>query len=85
MSSLRSAISVYKFAFCSVFLSFNNSKILHQKETLSLSGVLLSILQSFANFIIEHLRTAASETVAENSLRNLAWNGKFLIISHLEV
>ena len=35
MSSFHSAISVYKFVFCSYSLFFNNSKKLHQKETLS--------------------------------------------------
>ena len=73
MSSFRSAY----------FLSFNDSKKIAPKRD-SVTGVFLWILQSFANFIIEHLRTASSETVAESSLRNSAGNGKLHIISPVE-
>ena len=34
----------------------------------SVTGFFLWILQNFANFIIENLRTAVSETITENSL-----------------
>ena len=51
----------------------------------SVTGVFLWILQSFANFIIEHIRRAASETVTENSLKNSARIRKLHIISSVEV
>ena len=85
LSSFRSAVSVYKFVFCSYFLFFNNSKKLHQKETLSELLSCLWILQSFSNFITEHLRTAVSETVTENSLRSSARTVKLHIISPIEL
>ena len=47
----------------------------------SATGVFLWILQSFANFITEHLRTATSEIFTESSLRNSVRNGKLHIIS----
>ena len=37
------------------------------------------------NFFIEHLRTAASETVTGNSLENSGRNGKLDIISSIDV
>ena len=82
MSSFCSAISVYKFEFCYYFLYFNNSKRLDRD---SFSSVFLWILQNFANFFIEHLRTAASETATEYSQGNSARNGKLHIISHVDV
>ena len=39
----------------------------------------------FCDFFIEHLRTAASKTVTEESLRNSARNGKLHIISPVDV
>ena len=74
MSSFRSAVSVYNLVFCSYFTKRD-----------SVTGVFLWILQNIANFFIEHLRTAASETVTENSLRNSARNGRLHIISPVDV
>ena len=82
MSSFCSAISVYKFEFCYYFLYFNNSKRLDRD---SFPGVFLWILRNFANIFIEHLRTAVSETVTENSQENLARNGKLHIISPVDL
>ena len=69
MSSFRSAVSAYNLVFCSYFTKRD-----------SVTGVFLWILQNIANFFIEHLRTAASETVTENSPGNSARNGKLHII-----
>ena len=48
-------------------------------------GAFLWILQKFAKFFIEHLRTAASEIVTENTLGNSARNGKLHIIIPIDV
>ena len=70
MSSFRSAISVYKFVFCSYFLCFSNSKNLHQKETLSqvFSGgfckVLRTLLQNTSGRLLLKLLPRIYESLA---------------------
>ena len=84
MSSFRRAMSVYNVVFCSDFLYFNNSKKLHQKDTLSqvFSCGFCKILRTF---FVEHLRTAASKIIKESSPVNSARNGKLYIIILVDV
>ena len=66
-----------------IFLFKKLEKIPSKRD--SVTGVFLRILQSFVNFITEHLLTAASETATENSLKNSAQNGKLHTISAVKV
>ena len=70
----------YALTFC---ISITQKKIASKRD--SATSVFLWILQNFANFFIEHLLTAASETVTENRRGNSVPHGKLHIISPADV
>ena len=78
MNSFRNAMFVLKFVFCCYLFVF-----LFNKKN-SDTGIFLWILPNFVNFLIEHLRVAASDTVTENSPGNSAQNDKLCIISPVD-
>ena len=79
-------VALYLLQICVLLLLFVFQKLEKTASKRdSVTGAFLWILQSLVNFILEHLRTAASETITENSLRNSARNVKLHIIRAVEV